>query len=121
MPSGLATDSNDHLTRRDEGLEFLDVTSQTNIQRVSSNSHGSFETDNYTITNTGTSVVDTHLLIVVQGLASGVTLENASGTTSTGNPYIRVFLTNGVIEPGQNIAQAFDLQAAPGATTVLRR
>ena len=106
VPSGLATDSNDPLTRRDEGLEFLDVTSRTNIQRVSSNSQGSTQTDNYTITNTGTSVVDTHLLIVVQGLASGVTLQNASGTTSTGNPYIRVFLTNGVIQPGQNIAQA---------------
>jgi hypothetical protein len=106
VPSGLATDSNDPLTRRDEGLEFLDVTSRTNIQRVSSNSQGSTQTDNYTITNTGTSVVDTHLLIVVQGLASGVTLENASGTTSTGNPYIRVFLANGVIQPGQNIAQA---------------
>jgi Di-haem cytochrome c peroxidase len=106
VPSGLATDSNDHLTRRDEGLEFLDVTSQTNIQRVSSNRQGSTQTDNYTITNTGTSVVDTHLLIVVQGLAAGIQLQNASGTTSTGNPYIRVFLTNGVIEPGQNIAQA---------------
>ena len=51
-------------------------------------------------------MVDTHLLIVVQGLASGVTLQNASGTTSTGNPYIRVFLANGVLQPGQNIAQA---------------
>jgi hypothetical protein len=105
VPSGLATDSNDPLTRRDEGLEFLNVTSQTSIQRVSSNSQGSTQTDNYTITNSGTSVVDTNLLIIVQGLAAGVTLENASGTTSTGNPYIRVFLANGVIQPGQNIAQ----------------
>jgi hypothetical protein len=114
VPSGLATDSNDHLTRRDEGLEFLDVTSQTNIQRVSSNSQGSTQTDNYTITNTGTSVVDTHLLIVVQGLASGVTLQNASGTTSTGNPYIRVFLANGVIQPGQNIAQTLTFKRPGG-------
>jgi hypothetical protein len=50
-------------------------------------------------------VVDTHLLIVVQGLASGIQLQNASGTTSNGNPYIRVFLPNGVLQPGQNIAQ----------------
>jgi hypothetical protein len=106
VPSGLATDSNDPLTRRDEGLEFLDVTSETSIERVSSNSQGSFQTDNYTITNTSTSVVDTNLLIVVQGLTAGVQLLNASGITHSGNPYIRVFLTNGVIEPGQNIAQA---------------
>jgi hypothetical protein len=32
-------------------------------------------------------------------------LENASGTTSGGDPYIRVFLTDGVLQPGQNIAQ----------------
>jgi len=106
VPSGLATDSNDPLTRRDEGLEFLDVTSQTSIERVSSSSQGSTQTDNYTITNSSTSVVDTNLLIIVQGLAAGITLENASGTTSTGNPYIRVFLANGVLQPGQNIAQA---------------
>ena len=31
MPSGLAIDSNDPLTRRDEGLEFLDVTPQVAI------------------------------------------------------------------------------------------
>jgi Di-haem cytochrome c peroxidase len=106
VPSGLATDSNDALTRRDEGLEFLDVTSETSIKRVSSSSQGSFQTDNYTITNISTSVIDTNLLIIVKGLAAGIQLENASGTTSTGNPYIRVFLTNGVIEPGQNIAQS---------------
>ena len=106
VPSGLATDSNDPLTRRDEGLEFLDVTSETSINRVSSSSQGSSQTDNYTITNTSKSVIDTNLLIIVQGLAPGIQLQNASGTTSTGNPYIRVFLTNGVIQPGQNIAQA---------------
>jgi hypothetical protein len=106
VPSGLATDSNDPLTRRDEGLEFLDVTSQASIERVSSSSQGSRQTDNYTITNSSTSVVDTNLLIVVKGVAAGIQLQNASGTTSTGNPYIRVFLTNGVLQPGQNIAQA---------------
>src|SRR3984957_10887964 len=105
VPSGLATDSNDPLTRRDEGLEFLDVTSHAAIERVSSSSQGSTQTDSYTITNSSTSVIDTNLLIVVKGVAAGIQLQNASGTTSTGNPYIRVFLTNGVIQPGQNIAQ----------------
>jgi hypothetical protein len=113
VPSGLAIDSNDPLTRRDEGLEFLDVTSQTSIQRVSSSSQGSTQTDSYT-TNTGKSVVDTNLLIVVQGLAAGVALQNASGTTSTGNKYIRVFLANGVIQPGQNIAQTLTFKRPGG-------
>ena len=106
VPSGLAVDSNDPLTRRDEGLEFLDVTSQASIARVSSSSQGSSQTDNYTITNSSKSVVDTHLLIVVQGVPAGIQLQNASGTTHNGDPYIRVFLPGGVLQPGQNIAQA---------------
>jgi hypothetical protein len=105
VPSGLAVDSNDPLTRRDEGLEFLDVTSRATVNRVSSNSQGSTQTDNYTITNSSQAVVDTHLLIIVRGL-SGAQLANASGTTKSGDPYIRVFLPNGVLQPGQNIAQA---------------
>jgi hypothetical protein len=106
VPSGLAIDSNDPLTRRDEGIDPpLDVTSRLAVAKIASNSQGERETDNYNITNSSTSVVDTHLLIVVQGLASGIQLQNASGTTSNGNPYIRVFLPNGVLQPGQNIAQ----------------
>ena len=114
VPSGLATDSNDPLTRRDEGLEFLDVTSRASIERVSSSSQGSRQTDNYTITNSSTSVIDTNLLIVVKGVAAGIQLQNASGTTSTGNPYIRVFLANGVIQPGQNIAQSLIFKRPSG-------
>jgi hypothetical protein len=75
---------------------------------------GSTQTDSYTITNGGTSVVDTDLLIIVQWLASGIKLENASGTTSTGNPYIRVFLPNGVLQPGQNIAQKLTFERPGG-------
>jgi hypothetical protein len=36
----------------------------------------------------------------------GIRLENASGVTSSGDPYIRVFLHDGVLNPGQNIDQA---------------
>jgi hypothetical protein len=99
MLSGLAIDSNDPLARRDEGLEFLDVTAQTVISRVGSDDG----TDSYKITNDGSSVIDTHLLVIVEGLSKGASLDNASGTTSTGNPYRRVFLPNGVLEPGADI------------------
>jgi len=99
MLSGLGIDSNDPLTRRDEGLEFLDVTARTAILRVGSDD----DTDSYKITNSSSSVIDTHLLVVVEGLPKDVRLKNASGTTSGGDPYVRVFLSNGVLEPGDDI------------------
>jgi cytochrome c peroxidase len=105
MLSGLAIDDNDPLSRRDEGLEFLDVTSQAHIDRIGSNGQDGRRTDTYRVTNAGSSVIDTHLLIVVKGLANGIRLENASGITSGGDPYIRVFLREGVLQPEQSIVQ----------------
>jgi cytochrome c peroxidase len=105
VPSGLATDSNDPLTRRDEGLEFLDVTNQLKTQRLSDFSLGGSGLDVYNITNTSASVVDTNLLVIVHGLPNQVRLVNASGVTSSGDPYLRVFLPNGVLQPGQSIIE----------------
>jgi hypothetical protein len=104
MLSGLAIDDNDPLARRDEGLEFVDVTSQLDIERISSGSGGT-QQDEYRITNNSQSVVDTNLIIIVRGLPNGIQLENASGTTQSGDPYMRVFLPNGLLEPGQDIRQ----------------
>lgn len=59
----------------------------------------------YQITNTSTSVIDTHLLIVVSGLADGIHLDHASGTTRAGDPYVRVFLPSGLLMPGKNVVQ----------------
>src|SRR5262249_30825493 len=64
--SGLATDNNDALSRRDQGLEFLNVTSQLAVTRIGSNSQGVRQTDEYRITNSSHSVVDTHLIIIVR-------------------------------------------------------
>jgi cytochrome c peroxidase len=105
MLSGLAIDSNDPLSRRDQGLEFLNVTSQTAIDRIASGSRGSRQTDQQRITNKSPSVIDTHLLIIVRGLSREFELEDASGTTRDGDPYIRVFLPDGVLQPGQNLVQ----------------
>jgi len=58
------------------------------------------------MTNSSPSVVDTNLLIIVRGLSNEIRLENASGTTRSGDPYIRVFLPNGVLQPGQSILQS---------------
>ena len=108
--SGLAIDDNDPLTRRDEGLEFLDVTNKLGVQ-VTRDISAQWEVDTYKITNISTAtdvsgIVDTNLLIIAQGLAKGVQLENASAISSSGNPYLRVFLpTNGVLNPGQSIVR----------------
>ena len=47
--------------------------------------------------------MDTHLLVVVQGLSRQIRLANASGITSAGDPYLRVFVPNGALLPGQSI------------------
>ena len=115
--SGLAADNNDPLSRRDQGLEFLNVTPQTIMERVASNSDGERQTDQYKITNKSQSVVDTHLLIIVRGLFSGIELENASGTTHSGDPYIRVFLPGGVLQPAQQIVQTLIFRRQGGNDT----
>ena len=97
------------------GLEFLDVTGQVAIALVDSNSTGggNRQEDVYRITNISTSIVDTHLLMVARGLPAQIQLENASGTTSTGDPYLRVFLPDGVLLPGQSIVETLLFKRHP--------
>lgn len=125
--SGRAEDNDDPLSRRDMGLEFLDVTSSVHITLLDATlraetgdaqrgRHGRHhERRVYRITNSSVSVVDTHLLIVVGGLSSDVEMENASGTTALGDPYLRVFLPNGVLMPGESIVATllFERHAQP--------
>src|SRR5439155_5797331 len=66
--SGRPQDNDDALSRRDMGLEFLDVTAQVAIALVDSNRvGGGRQEDVYRITNNSSSIVDTHLLLVVRG------------------------------------------------------
>ena len=117
MPSGLAIDDNDPLARRDQGLEFLDVTSQLDVRKTRSLQSGGSQVDQVRIANTGPVAVDTHLLIVVRGLSANVSLQNASGRTSSGQPYIRVFLKEGLMQPDTSIGQQliFTGQVGSGA------
>ena len=119
MLSGLAIDDNDPLSRRDQGLEFLDVTSQLRVKTATSLLPDGSQIDQVRIANTGPSPVDTHLLIIVRGLSGQASLENATGTTRSGDPYIRVFLRDGVLQPDHSIRQQliFTIRAA----TTLRR
>lgn len=123
--SGLPQDNDDALSRRDMGLEFLDVTGQVGARLIDSDRDwreeghaddrrgGPQRTDRYELTNAGASMLDTHLLIVVQGLSDRIRLVNASGTTSAGEPYVRVFLRDGVLLPGQNIVRALRFERRP--------
>jgi hypothetical protein len=105
--SGRPQDNDDALSRRDMGLEFLDVTGQVDIALIESTSIGGGrrQRDVYRITNNSSSIVDTHLLLIAQGLADQIEMENASGMTSTSDPYLRVFLRDGVLLPGQSIVK----------------
>jgi cytochrome c peroxidase len=104
--SGRPPDNDDALSRRDMGLEFLDVTTQVDIARITSNrSHGGRWEDVYRITNNSSSTVDTHLLFIARGLSFDIEMQNASGRTENGDPYLRVFLADGVLPAGQSIVQ----------------
>jgi hypothetical protein len=86
------------------GLEFLNVTDRVNIALTDSGrGPGGQERRAYRLTNTGTSPVDTHLLVIAAGLSVQVEMTNASGRTSGGDPYVRVHLPNGILAPGQSI------------------
>src|SRR5262245_22775617 len=113
--SGKPPNNDDALSRRDIGLEFLNVTSRVTIalidaSRDSADGGGGQEQRAYRITNTGTSPVDTHLLVVASGLSFQVEMTNASGRTSTGDPYRRVFLPNGVLAQGESIDVALEFR-----------
>jgi hypothetical protein len=102
-PSGRPRENDDALSRRDMGLEFLNVTAQVHASRIASQRHGNTQADSYRLTNNSTSIVDTHLLLIARGLPSQMSMDNGSGVTSTGDPYQRVFLPQGVLMPGQSI------------------
>jgi hypothetical protein len=113
MLSGLAIANNDPLSRRDMGLEFLDVTSQAHASLISSEEHGRRQTDTWRITNNGSTVIDTHLLVIAQGLKGRERMDNASGVTRAGEPYQRIFLRDGVLMPGQSTLVSLQLKRQP--------
>lgn len=111
--SGLAQDNNDPLSRRDQGFEFVDVTPQTSVKLLERNRDADRERDVYQIFNKSSSVIDTHLLVIAKGLPRDVLLIKSNGTTRGGDPYRRVYLSGGVIKPGQSIIVALDFLRGP--------
>lgn len=121
MASGLCSSSNDALTRRDRGLEFLDVTSRivVGLRGVDKDASKQIQTHHLALTNISSEPVDTHLIICFMTMTAGVTVMDAEGRTKTtpvtGVPYLRVFIPGGTIEPGEVMDVAVRLSAA--ATT----
>jgi cytochrome c peroxidase len=120
MLSGEAIDDNDPLTRRDEGIDPpIEVTSEASIALVDRDIQGGRQRDVYQITNTSTSIIDTNLLMIAESLPSGVQLIGRnSGVTSNGDPYLRVFLTSGVLLPGQRTMQTLNFKVPQGVAPV---
>jgi cytochrome c peroxidase len=122
VPSGLCPDNNDALTRRDRGLEFLDVTSSlsVNINGTTIDPKTGVQTQSVTITNITGNIVDTDLLLCFGSLPSGVKVVGAAGSTSAnpsaGLPYMRLFLPNGEIPPDGSINVSIQFSAPPGAS-----
>jgi cytochrome c peroxidase len=106
LPSGRPVGSNDALTRRDYGLEFLNVTQKITpgAPVVTNANAGAEQQDVVALTNKSTDIVDTHLIVVVRNLPTGVSMLNAEGITKDGMPYLRVYLSDGVLVPGNRMS-----------------
>jgi hypothetical protein len=120
MLSGEAIDDNDPLTRRDEGIDPpIDVTAEAAIVLVDRTIQGGQQRDVYQITNSSASIIDTNLLMIAESLPSDVQLiGHHTGITSNGDPYLRLFLTDGVLLPGQSTTQTLDFKVPQGAAPV---
>ena len=114
MPSGRAVSNNDSLSRRDAGIELLDVTSKLSAQPIDTTG-GRREENAYRITNVSDSTVDTNLLVVVHGLNNQARLKNATGVSKSGEPYLRVYLPDGGLKPGQIIQQRLIFEGTTSA------
>ena len=67
MLSGRAIDNDDPLSRRDQGLEFLDVTAKVQRSLIDHGGSALRSEHLWRLTNTSADVVDTHLLLIGAG------------------------------------------------------
>jgi hypothetical protein len=114
MLSGRAIDNDDPLSRRDQGLEFLDVTDAVEQELIGRGGQASSTEHVWRLTNGSANIVDTHLLVIVRDLPPGVRLLNASGITQRGEPFLRVFLRDGVLNPGESIRRTLVFSQTEG-------
>jgi len=108
MASRLCRSNNDSLTRRDLGLEFLDVTSRLAIDIDKLPSNGLQRKQRITLSNISNEPIDTHLIVCFMNLTPGVQVMGAEGisvkTPVSGVPYLRLFLSDGILQPGTSVS-----------------
>jgi cytochrome c peroxidase len=114
MASGLCTSNNDALTRRDRGFEFLDVTSRVAVALRGVDSDKGIQTHHLALTNIGSEPVDTNLIVCFMTMTAGVEVIDAEGRTAgtpvSGVPYVRAFIPEGAIGPGETMEFAVRLR-----------
>jgi len=121
VPSGLCPGNNDPLSRRDRGLEFLDVTSSISVGVAGTTvDHATgAQTQSLVLTNITGNKIDTNLLLCFGSLPDGVRVLSAQGQTallpSAGVPYMRVFLPDGALPPGGSIVVDVQFDVPLGA------
>jgi len=57
--------------------------------------------------------------MIVGGLSSQVRMENANGSTRGGDPYLRLFLPDGILRPGQSVVTRLLFKQQPQNPTVI--
>ncbi len=116
MPSGLPPFNDDPLTRRDFGMELLDVTDRVRVRRdvlrpdapdAAASRPRRARMERLVLTHRGGDPIDTDLMIVIRRLPEGATLMNRSGMTRELPepllPYRRLFLASGTLEAGASL------------------
>lgn len=114
MPSGLPPIGNDPLTRRDLGMELLDVTGRARITRSvapadtpARSGLPAVHVERLTLHNAGADPIDTDLMVILTGLPDNTKLMNRDGMTiaspAPALPYRRLFLQGGAIMPGGSV------------------
>ena len=58
-------------------------------------------------------MIDTHLLVVAHGLSAS-SLRNASGVSQAGDPFLRLFLRDGVLLAGQSTVARLVVRSGSG-------
>lgn len=119
LPSHKNISSNDALSRRDRGLDFLEVTSSivTSMGGATSDPSTGQTVQRVMLTNHSFAAIDGDLLVILTQMPAGAVLMNAEGqstrmTGMIGMPYLRLHLENGQLAPGASVPLDLDLKMA---------
>ncbi len=126
--SGLGFINNDPLSRRDLGIDPpVDVSAQLSFPppTITSTDDSSGVVHRYVVTNTGSKVIDTNLLVAAsridpQGVRMLDSLGGSTEISASGVPYARKFLASdqGTLLPGASTVVTLVFYSADGRTSV---